>query len=441
MNKKMREILAKIEEKTELAKSYMADGAGKDVAKAENILGEVDALRKEFEVEEKLFNLGKEKAAPAIAVVETKKTMDKVAETQKAFATMVKKAASGMKEGTNEDGGYTVPEDISTEIRHYRDAQASLLDLVRVEKVKTNSGSRTYQKKGDVDGFSETDENGVVQQINAPKYERVSYSIKKYTGFIPVTNELLNDSDANITKELTAWFGKNSAATANKLILAAIATNEQVNLGGLAGIKSALNIDLGQAYKDTSTIVTNDDGLDYLDNLTDANGRPLLNPDPTAPAKLMLRVGATVVPIKVLPNSALKSAENKIPFIIGDLKEAVTYWDREQMSIAASQTAVIGNINAFAQDLTLMRGSEREDVKVVDKDAFVNGYIEVTSSLAISSAPAKASETVITPPYTQSQLEKIKVDDLLSLAEELGIEGLTKSTRKDDIISTILGAN
>lgn len=378
MNKKMREILTKIEEKTELAKSYMADGANKDVAKAENILGEVDALKKEFEVEEKLFNLSKEKAADDAKDLDTKKDMDKDAKKQKAFASIVKKAASGMKEGTNEDGGYTVPEDVATDIRHYRDAQGSLLDLVRVEKVKTNSGSRTYQKKGDVEGFAETDENGVVKQISAPKYERISYSIKKYTGFIPVTNELLNDSDANITKELTVWFGKNSVATANKLILAAVATKEEEKLDGLAGIKHALNVTLGQAYKTTSWIVTNDDGLDYLDNLTDKNGRPLLNPDPTAPAKVQLRVGATVVPIKVLPNSVIKSVGNKVPFIIGDLKEGVTYWDREQMSIFASATASIGDINAFAQDLTLMRGSEREDVKPIDKDAFVNGYIEVT---------------------------------------------------------------
>ena len=148
---------------------------------------------------------------------------------------------------------------------------------------------------------------------------------------------------------------------------------------GITGIKHALNVTLGQAYKPTSAIVTNDDGLDYLDTLVDANGRPLLNPDPTAPANLQLRVGATVVPIKVLPNSTLRTKENKAPFIVGDLNEAITYWDREKMSILASQTAAVGKINAFAQNLTILRANEREDVTFVDSDAIVNGYIDISA--------------------------------------------------------------
>lgn len=381
MNRKMREIRTKIDEKISLAKSLTADGANKDVAKAESVLAEVDELEKEYAVEEKLFNLGKEKALPgAIAAIDEKKQKEQQNAEKKAFASNVKKLAKGvMVEGVDEDGGYTVPEDISTEIRHYRDEEASLLDLVNVESVSTDTGSRTYQKKGNVEGFVETDEAGNISEIATPKYERIKWDIKNYTGFIPVTNQLINDSDANIERELVIWFGKNSRATANRLILGAIAAKEAVAFNGLAGIKHALNITLGQAYKPTSVIITNDDGLDYLDNLVDANGRPILNPDPTAPAKLQLRVGATVIPLKVYPNSVIKSDGTKAPFIVGDLKEAVTYWDRQKMSILASQTASVGDINAFAQNLTLMRAIEREDVTLVDSDAFVNGYIDISA--------------------------------------------------------------
>lgn len=395
MNRKMREIRTKIDEKINLAKSLTEDEANKDVAKAEAVLAEIERLEKEFLLEEKLFNLEKEKVLPeAIAAIDKKNQREQQNADKKAFALNVRKLAKGvMAGGVDEDGGYTVPEDISTKIRHYRDEEASLLDLVNVESVSTNTGSRTYQKKGNVDGFVETDEAGNISEIATPKYERLKWEVKDYTGFIPVTNQLINDSDENVEHEIVSWFGKNSRATANRLILGAIATKEAVAFNGLSGIKHALNVTLGQAYKPTSVIVTNDDGLDYLDNLVDANGRPILNPDPTAPAKLQLRVGATVIPLKVYSNSVIKTEGTKVPFIVGDLKEAVTYWDRQKMSILASQTASVGDINAFAQNLTLMRAIEREDVTPVDSDAFVNGYIDISAKQqTVTPDPSVTSE-------------------------------------------------
>lgn len=58
----------------------------------------------------------------------------------------------------------------------------------------------------------------------------------------------------------------------------------------------------------------------------------------------------------------------------------------------------------------------------------------------ITSALNGVSGAAVQPPYTQSQLKKMKIAELSSLAEALGVEELTDSTRKDDIISAILGA-
>ena len=91
---------------------------------------------------------------------------------------------------------------------------------------------------------------------------------------------------------------------------------------------------LGQAFKPTSRIVTNDDGLQYLDTLKDVNGRDLIQPNPTDSAKLQLRAGTTIVPIEVLPNSDFPSdtatkGKRKIPVIIGDMKEAVKFFGQK----------------------------------------------------------------------------------------------------------------
>ncbi len=333
-----------------------------------------------------------------------------------------------MSEGTPADGGYTVPEDIQTTINQYKEANFSLRQLVTVTPVSTNKGARTYQKKAQVSGFQKVEENGVIQEIAGPEFERVTYAIEDYAGFIPVTNDLLADSDANIVGVITDWIGRNSLSTDNQEILAILKGKEASGLSGLGGIKTAINVTLGQAYRPDVVIVTNDDGLDYLDQLEDLNKRPLLNPNPTEPNAIQLRVGATVVPVEVVPNNVMASedvftktedeslvtgktyytrsgsgtAESpyvytpvaspsaaslsnyyevsayRIPFEIGDLKEAVTIFDRQQTSIMSSNVAAVTGYNAFAQRGTLFRAEVRADYKEVDSDAWVNGYIEIS---------------------------------------------------------------
>ena len=249
---------------------------------------------------------------------------------------------------------------------------------IDVVPVSTNKGARTYQKKTDVDTFVDIDENGeITNEIEAPKFERVPYAIQDRAGFMPVSNDLANDSDANIMEIVAEWLGKANVATTNKKVLAKVAEKAQVDLKDINGIKKALNVTLGQAYKNGAKIYTNDDGLNYLDTLSDENGRPLLNPDPTAPATMTLRCGTTVLPIKVLPNKVFATTGTKVPFVIGNLFDYVRKYDRQSMSIKASDVASIGNFNAFAHNMTLLRAIVRDDYRVKDADSIVNGYIDV----------------------------------------------------------------
>lgn len=378
MNKKMREILAKIQAKTAEAKSFMAEGETKDVAKATALMDEVDTLKAEYETEKRIYEAEKAEGAPTGEQVAEKKTETAIAKFAKAVRSIIQ--GKGMTEGVGEDGGYTVPEDVSTRVEHYRDVSYSLLQDIDVVPVKTNKGSRTYQKKGEADAFVDIDENGeIANEIEAPKFERLPYAIQDRAGFMPVSNDLINDSDANILEIVAEWLGKADVATTNAKVLAKVAEKAQIDLKNIDGIKSALNVTLGQAYKVGAKIYTNDDGLNYLDTLKDQNGRPLLNPDPTAPATMTLRCGTTVLPIKVLPNKVFKSNGTKAPFIVGNLFDYVRKYDRQSMSIMASTTASIGNFNAFAQNMTLLRAIVRDDYRVKDVDSIVNGYIDIAA--------------------------------------------------------------
>ena len=374
MTKKMREILAKIEAKNTEAKSFM-EGENKDVTKANAIIAEINDLKAEYVAEKALAENDKLLNVPNAEEIEEKKAEQKETDSIKAFADMARNGFKSMNEGSLVDGGYTVPEDISTKIINYRDSKASLLSLVHVEKVNTESGARTFKKRSQHTGFTTVGEGGKIGAIGTPQFEKLEYKITKKAGYLPVTNELLADSDANIANTIIEWFGDESRVTANKNILGVIATVEAIALNGLDDIKKALNVTLGSAFKATSKIITNDDGLQYLDTLKDADENYVLAPSPSDPMKLVLCAGATTVPVVVIPNADMPTTDGKIPFIVGDLKEAVAYFDRQLLSIKQSDVAVIGELNAYEEDLTLFRGIERNDVKMRDSQAIVNGYI------------------------------------------------------------------
>lgn len=387
MNKKMREIMAQIQAKTAEAKKYQnGDGVEKDLEKAGQLMDEVDDLRKEYDLEKRIYDSEKDQGmngadphSGAGEGGEKKYTGEEIIAKEVRAIMKPQKYANdkALNETTDEDGGYTVPEDIRTQVNHWPEIVYSFLDDISVEPVTTNKGARTYQKKGDAEAFVDLDENGAItKEITAPKFERVTYTIQDRAGFMPVSNDLTADSDANISAIMTEWLARANIATANAKILAIIKAKSQQELDGIDGIKKVVNVTLGQAYKGTAKIITNDDGLNYLDTLADANGRPLLNPDPTNAANLQLRCGTVVVPIKVVPNKAFPSTGTKIPFVIGDLKAGIRKYDRQSMSLKASDVATIGDFNAFAKNMTLIRAILRDDYKELDKDAYVYACID-----------------------------------------------------------------
>jgi len=377
MNKEMRDILVEIEAKTKEAKKAFAAG---ETDKAAGLMNEVEDLQKRYELAELIFR-AEQKIAGDPEQGKTQPETGPEVDSVKAFADAARNRFKTMSSGSASDGGYTVPQDIQTRINQYRDAQFNLRQLVRVERVTAPTGSRVFQVKGTQAAWSVIGEGTAIGVKNTPTFETRTYAIKKYGGIFPVTNELLADSDANITNTLTSWIGDGSRVTGNNLILSAIATKTQTDLKDLDGIKAALIKTLGQAYINTSVIVTNDDGLLYLDTLKDEQGRYLLSPDPTNPMNLWLAVGALRIPIKAVPNGTLATTDGKVPFIIGDLNEGIWFFDRNETTIMASNIATVGSgenvLNAFEQDLTLFRALEREDVIVRDANAFVYGYITV----------------------------------------------------------------
>lgn len=275
---------------------------------------------------------------------------------------------------TDESGnaiGLTIPVDVQTTINTLVRRFDSLQEYVNVEKVTTTSGSRVYEKWSDITPLTALDtEDGEIKANDDPALYLIKYLIKRYAGISTVTNSLLKDTAENILAWLSKWIAKKVVVTRNTKILAAIDGIKEAQkkyVTGVDGIKDIVNVQLDPAIEATSMFITNQDGFNVLDKVKRADGSYLLQKD-VASATGYTFLGKPIKKIasRFLPNEGTKSAP-KYPLYIGDLKEAVTLYDRENMSLL---TTNIGG-GAFETDTTKVRVIDRFDVQLVDGEAIV----------------------------------------------------------------------
>ncbi|MDD0821561.1 phage major capsid protein [Bacillus cereus] len=289
-------------------------------------------------------------------------------------ASVMQEYKAALSENTGKDGGYIVPEDITTTINQLKQTVDSLEQYVNVQPVSTNKGARTLEKRAASTPFAPLSEYGkpnAMQEIASPEFDRLSYAIEDYAGFLPVPNDLLDDTDQALEEYLRQWIAKKSIATRNYLILQELNKLTKVDFVDYKGIKTALNVTLDPAFAAGANIFTNQDGFNYLDQLEDKNGRPLLQPDPTNPTRSLL----SGKPVITLSNKTIATdKDGKAPFIVGNLKEAIILWDRKQLSIDMTKEGG----NAWRTNTSEFRAIEREDVTSWDTEAVVYGQITVS---------------------------------------------------------------
>jgi len=274
-----------------------------------------------------------------------------------------------------EDGGLLVPEDVQTAINQYKRSLPQLETLIEVVPVSTASGSRVFEKLATMTPFANiTDDTADIDEMDHPKFEPLTYAIKKYAGWLPVPNDLLKDSDQNIIAYLRNWIARKSIVTRNTLILDILTDGTAVSFADYKDIKKAINKTLDPMIAANAVIVTNQDGFHYLDTLEDGTGKPILQVDITQPSRKLF----AGKPIEVVANSVLATTgttTKKAPIFVGDLKEGIVMFERQGYQIDTTREGG----TAFRKDRTEIRVIERENIKAKDTGAFVYGEIDVTS--------------------------------------------------------------
>lgn len=352
---------------------------------------------------------------------------------------------NSMSEGSKADGGLIVPQDIRTDIKELRRSEDALETHVNVEPVKTLSGSRVIEKDAENTPFDNVDEAAEFPEDSTPQFENIDYKCKKKGGILKVTEELLQDTAENILAYLKRWIAKKSKATRNYLIInkiKEITTGLEIVVSSLDTFKDIFNVELDPAIALTSKVFTNQNGYNYLDKLKDEDGKYILQPDPTAPTKKLL---FGVYPVIKLSNRTLKNLEldtgENIPFICGDLKEAITIFDRERMTVDISNVA--GDL--WNKDQTGMKVRERLDIQAVDEEAVVMAVVPVNNEAAVASVSNEETAAYSGEDTTGSDLEKelnaMTKAQILALAVENGYTlTVTESNTKAEIIAAYLEA-
>ena len=214
---KKRELAAKInEKKTEIRNLIAAD----KLAEATEAEKELKDLQKKYDM---LDALDKEDLEEVKAQAAAGKAGDfgKKNKIVNAFVNVIRagirkepvskedmEILDAMREGSGEDGGLTVPADISTQIRELRRSEDALENEVTVENTSNIKGSRVYEVNADSVPFDTVDEESVFPDVDTPVLKKIEYAVKKFGGILKVTYELLKDSDTNIIAFLTNWAAK-----------------------------------------------------------------------------------------------------------------------------------------------------------------------------------------------------------------------------------------
>ncbi|MGI8134020.1 phage major capsid protein [Enterococcus lactis] len=187
-----------------------------------------------------------------------------------------------------------------------------------------------------------------------PEFTKVNYEIDTYRGYIPVSQESLDDSDIDLGGLVTENIQRQSLNTSNAAIAAKLQTATAVSVTGIDDLKDIVNVKIDPAY--AIKFVASQSFFNELDKMKDNDGRYLLQQDVTVASGYKL-LGREVV---VMADDVIgKKAGDKVAFV-GDPSLFAKYFDRQQASVRWVDNDVYGQ---------LLAGFVRFDVQVADTAA------------------------------------------------------------------------
>lgn len=358
--------------------------------------GELNALVNQYKAakaleEMEIKDMGKGAPAPASNVPENELA-------RRAFNKLVKRAGGltdeerqayknvtgspgqpGQIESIPAKGGYLVPTEQMAQIQDLRNEFTQLRDYITVRSTNYTTGSwptisdqqLVFQSFAELTDIPEGDIS----------FGQANYTVEDMGLIIPVSNQLIDDANADIVDicgrelALASVRAENAAVIGHLDTLAGTGGASAPTISSHKALNEALFKGLNRKYYNNAKIYTNQSGFLFLANLDDGNNRPLFVPDVTQPDKYMYR-GKEIV---VIEDSLLEnietgsgaSAKSYAPFFIGNLAEYVWMFERQGMELAISTEYL------WRKYGTALRGVIRFGTTVYDSNAMIARKVEL----------------------------------------------------------------
>lgn len=280
------------------------------------------------------------------------KRSEEIEEARSAINAFVKSKGQVREGGFKEaDAGILIP----VEILAPQEKPEDIVDLKNyVKNVSVNSASGKYPviaKSGSkMSTVEELEQN---PELSKPKILNIDYSIATRRGYIPISQEAIDDADYDVTGLIRDEINDQSRNTRNTDIATVLKSATAKSVTGLDGLKDLVNKEIKKVYP--VKFIISASLYAELDKLKDKNGRYLLQDSITSSSGKML-FGKEVI---VLDDEMIAGA-GELKGFVGDPKSFCTFFDRKRTSVEWVDNQIYGK---------LLAGVVRYDVKKTDADA------------------------------------------------------------------------
>lgn len=252
----------------------------------------------------------------------------------------------------SDDVGVTIPEDIKYIPEKEVNTVQDLSELVQKTSVSTASGKYPILKRANAK-FNTVAELEKNPELARPEFETIAWEVDTYRGSIPISQEALDDSVANLTAIVSENINEQKINTLNERIGEVLKSFNPTSISDVDDLKAIINVKLDPGYD--RQIICTQSFYQKLDTLKDGNGRYLLQDS------IINTAGNTVLGMNVtVVRDDLLGANGDAKAFIGDVKRGVLFADRTDVSVQWIENEIYGKY---------LMGAFRFDVKQADKNA------------------------------------------------------------------------
>lgn len=367
------------EEALELVESDDVEGAKTKREEVKTLDEEIKELEKQLEEAEEAEKQNKEEVTEVTVEerginrveIPGKATPQEVRDFKKYLETRADIQGGSL---TTESGFVVIPEEIVTDILKLKEVEFNLDQYITVKKVQNGSGKYPVVRQSQVAALPEVAELAENPELAVKPFFELKYDIKTHRGYFLISREAIEDAKVDVLSELKQWMARTIAATRNAAIINVLKNGgpgeegeatkiPSATVNSVDDIKDAVNINLLPNYENNVAVVSQS-AFAEIDKLKDKQGNYLIQVDiKEASARRLL--GARVV---VLPDEML-GADGASTIIIGNLKDAITLFDRSQYQAAWTDYMHFGEALMVAV---------RQDVRLLDHKAAMVLTLELT---------------------------------------------------------------